>query len=163
MWSISGCGRVAANGRHNHGAIDVDSSGTVGSGDAAVEGREDRCHARSEPLKPVTVQPLVLQRIDFCCQNEVALGKADELVRPDRDFRTSPRKQNVGMMPLFFGESSNSVHEVKRLAKVGKREVPREMVYIDHLPLGHLLRERGQLLALARRYSAAAGNAGFGG
>ena len=110
---------------------------------------------------PTGYLSLSLQPVDFRGHNEVALGKAVDLVRPHGNLGFAPRQQNVGMVPLFFGERSHAIHEFERLLEVGKSVGASEMVLVDYTPERNFAVHCLEFPALERRHSAAARNALF--
>lgn len=59
-----------------------------------------------------------LQFVDLRREDEVALGQAIDLVRPDRDLRLSPPKTNIRVMSLLFREVPNTTHKCLRFPEV---------------------------------------------
>ena len=107
-------------------------------------------------LQPSEVLPE--QSVNLCGHDEVALGEAVDLVRPKRDFGFAPGEQNVGMMPLLFGQSAQAIHEIERLLEIGKGERASDVVLVDHAPVGDDFVQRLEVLAFERRHAAAAGD-----
>ena len=70
------------------------------------------------------------------------------------------------MVALLFGNGSHTVHEVKRLHKIGEGEGPRDVVLVDDLPVGEvgkLFVDFGEFLAFEGWYTTAAWNASLAG
>src|SRR5467141_2101926 len=86
--------------------------------------------------------------VDLGGHDEIAFGQAVDAVRPQRDFHFAPREQNVGMMALLFREDSDAVHEVERLLEIWKFEGARAVVFVDDLPVGKLVAETMEFVAL---------------
>jgi len=61
-----------------------------------------------------------LKLVDFCSQNKIAFRQTIDLVRPDRDLRSTPAKANVRMMTLRFRKVSDALNKILRLPKVLK-------------------------------------------
>src|ERR1700683_242145 len=101
------------------------------------------------------------QPVDLRGHDEIALGEAIDLVRPERDFRFAPGQQNIRMVPLLLGQRTHTIHEIERLLKVGKWEGASDVVLVDHAPLRNDFVHRLDLLPFERRHSAAAGDAFF--
>src|SRR5580704_5389592 len=99
------------------------------------------------------------QPVNLRGHDEVALGEAVDLVRPERDFGFAPGQQNVGMMTLFFGERSYAIHEIERLLEVGEGEGASDVVLVDHAPPRNNFVQRLEFLALERRHAATARDA----
>src|SRR5580700_8991707 len=109
-----------------------------------------------------SVQPsevLPEQPVNLRSHDEVTLGKAVDLMRPEGDFGFAPSQQNVGMMPLLLGQRAYTIHEIERLLKIGKGEGASDVMLFYHTPLGDDLVERFEFLALERRHAATAGDA----
>lgn len=103
-----------------------------------------------------------VQLVDFGGQDEIALRQAVDFVCPGRDLDSSPGKEDVRVVPLFFRKISSLVDEFEGFAKVGKLEGLRDVVLLDHIPAVHLLLQRGEFLTLERRHSSSAWDACFG-
>src|SRR5579872_5334453 len=71
----------------------------------------------------------------FGCHYEVALGQAVNFVGTKGDFDFPPGQQNVGVMPLFFGERSHPVYEIQGLLEIGEGEGASYVVFVDHFPV----------------------------
>src|ERR1700722_7437253 len=99
-----------------------------------------------------------LQAVDLGGHNKIALGQAVDLVRPHRDFSFAPRKKDIGMMSLFFGQFSNLVYEIQGLFEIGKLKLTRQMMLGDHVPLRNGFEQVLQFSPRDRRHPAAAGN-----
>jgi hypothetical protein len=65
------------------------------------------------------------------------------------------------MMALLLGESAHAIYEIERLLEVGKGEGARDVVLVDHAPLGNSFVERVEFFARERRNAATAWNALF--
>ena len=83
-----------------------------------------------------------LQPVDLRCHDEIALGEAVDLVRPQRYLRFSPRQQDVRVMPLLFRQRANTIDELECLGEVGELVLASEMVFLDDVPLGNDLVQR---------------------
>ena len=81
---------------------------------------------------------------------------------PDGDLGFTPGEQDVGMMALLFGDGSGFVDEVEGGLEVGKGEDAGDVVLVDDVPVGELMAEAVELLAMERGYATTAGDAGFG-
>src|SRR5262249_23319244 len=84
---------------------------------------------------PLRMDLLGIQPINLGGHDEVALGQTVYLVSPECDFRFSPTQQDVGMMSLFFGELTHTIHKRQRLLKIRKGKGSRYVVLVDDLPL----------------------------
>jgi hypothetical protein len=107
-----------------------------------------------------------IQLINFRCHDEIAFRQAIDLVRPESNFDFTPGEQNVGMVPLLFGDLAHFVNEGERLLEVWKRERTGDVVLVDYLPvspLRHLLMDLFKFFSLERRHAPTAGNTGLGG
>ena len=60
----------------------------------------------------------LLKLVDLRREDEIALGQAVDLVRPDLDLRDTPTETDVRMMTLLFRKITYAIHEIERLAKV---------------------------------------------
>src|SRR3954468_22987480 len=80
-------------------------------------------------------------------------------MRPKRNFRLTPRQQNIGMMALLFRQGSHVVHEIQRLLEVRKLELAVQVMALRDRPLRNFLVKIFQVLSLERRNSTAAGDA----
>ena len=103
------------------------------------------------------------QFVNFGGHDEITFGQAVDLMCPQGDFRLAPGQENVGMMSLFFRHGAHAIHEVKRLFEVRKGETASDVMFVDDVPLRHLLMKRVQFFFFERRHSAAAGNTGLAG
>jgi len=111
-------------------------------------------------LHPLTRGPWVLRRddldrppglnrlnpVDLRGQDEIALGKAVDLVGPDRDAGLSPGEIDVGMMPLFFSDGAHLIHKLEGGLEVRKLKLPFNMMVFDDLPLFYLSLQRPDLV-----------------
>ena len=79
---------------------------------------------------------------------------------PEGDFRLPPCQKNVGMMALFFGQSSDSIDEIERLFEIGEAEGTMQVMLVDYIPAGNLFVKILEFVAFERRNTATAGNAG---
>ena len=102
-----------------------------------------------------------LEFVDLRGENEVTLGEAVDLVRPDLNLRDAPAKTDVRMVTLLLREIADTVHEVERVAKVREAVGLLEMVLINDLPAFQLRREFGDFVGAERWDAATAGNALF--
>src|SRR5829696_1551644 len=103
-----------------------------------------------------------LERVHLGREDEVALGEAVYLVRPYRNLRVPPPEGHVRVVPLLLGQLPDPVDEKQRLPEVLEPEPAPEVVLLDHLPFGHLRREKEELFALEGRRIAPARHARFG-
>jgi hypothetical protein len=102
-----------------------------------------------------------IELVDLGGQDEIALRKTVDFVRPARDLDFSPSKEDVRVVPLLLRKIPNLVHEFESFAKVGKFEGLPDVVFFDDVPAVHLLFEGGKFLALERRHSSSARDARF--
>src|ERR687886_1571495 len=94
-----------------------------------------------------------LDRVDLGRENEVALGEAVYLVRPDRNLDLAPAEADVGVMPLLLGKLAHLVDEAQSLTEVLEPENPPQVVLLDDLPFRDLSPEQVEFLSLERRCS----------
>ncbi len=112
--------------------------------------------------KGVCMESGLGELVDLGSHDEVALGEAVNLVRPDGNFDFSPGEEDVRMMTLLLGELADAVHKGEGAAKVGELEGFRDVVLFDDAPAVHLLLQSGERLAFERRDAASARDAGLG-
>jgi hypothetical protein len=103
-----------------------------------------------------------VQLIYFGGQDEIALRQTVDLVRPGRDFDSSPGKEDVWVVPLLLGKLTYAVHKLEGSAKVGKLEGLRNVVFFDDAPPIDLFLKCGETLTLERGQSSTARNARLG-
>ena len=101
--------------------------------------------------------------VDLCGQDEIALRQTVDLVRPGRDFDSSPGKENVWVVPLLLGKLTYAIHKLEGSAKVGKLEGLRDVVFFYEVPVLYLLLKGGEFLTFKWWHPATARNACFGG
>ena len=104
-----------------------------------------------------------LKLIELRCENEIAFSEAVDLVRPGGDLRLAPAQQNIRVMALRFRYLGYFIYENERGLEIGKRKRLRNVVFVDDLPSGHLLRQVLQFLTFQRRNAAAARDTGLSG
>ena len=104
----------------------------------------------------------LIELVDLCGQNEIALRQAVDLVRPGRDPDFSPGQRDIWVVTLLLREFAYAVYEAEGFAKVGKLESLRDVVFFDDVPVVHLLFEGSKLLTLKRRDASSAWHACFG-
>src|SRR5258706_15737772 len=80
--------------------------------------------------------------VDLRGEDEVALGQAVDLVRPDRHAHLSIRQIDVGVMPLLFGNSTDLVREGQGTLEILERERLLDVVIVDDRPAVNLGRQR---------------------
>ena len=61
---------------------------------------------------------ILLELVYFGGEDEVALGQAVDLVRPEGELDLAPGQVNIGMMVLLPGQFAHLVCEIKRLAEI---------------------------------------------
>jgi hypothetical protein len=115
----------------------------------------------SQGLSRVAVAGLKL--VELRCEDEIAFGEAVDLVRPGGDLRLAPAQQNIWVMALRFRYLAYFIHESERTFEIGKRKHLRNVVFVDDLPSGHLLRQVLQFFTFQRRNAAAARDTGLSG
>src|SRR5258708_26338567 len=103
--------------------------------------------------------PLKVHAIDFCAQDKIALAQAADFMREDDDVYLSPGERQVRMVPLLLSQLAHLVDKRERLPEVRKEESFCDVMFLDHLPIGHLIREHTQFRAAQGRHSAATGHA----
>ena len=79
-----------------------------------------------------------LQGIDFGGHHKVAFRQPINLVCPDGDPGLAPRKIDVGVVALLFGELPDSVGELESVPKIRELKSSFDVVLIDDLPPGAL-------------------------
>jgi hypothetical protein len=104
-----------------------------------------------------------LKPVELRCEHEIAFGEVVDFVRPDGDLRLAPDQQNIWVMALRFRYLAYFIYESERAFEIGKRKHLRNVVFVDDLPSGHLLRQVLQFLTFQRRNAAAARDAGLSG
>jgi len=104
-----------------------------------------------------------LKLVELRCKDEIAFSEAVDLVRPGGDLRLAPAQQNIRVMALRFRYLANFIYESERGLEIGKRKRLRNVVFVDDLPSGHLLRQVLQFLTFQRRNAAAARDTGLSG
>jgi len=102
-----------------------------------------------------------LEPVELRCEDEIAFSEAVDLVRPGGDLRLAPAQQNIWVMALRFRYLAYFIHESERAFEIGKRKHLRNVVFVDDLPSGHLLRQILQFLTFQRRSAAAARDTGL--
>src|SRR4029077_5715543 len=100
-----------------------------------------------EIASALAAREALLKFVNLRCENKIALSQAVNLVRPCRDVRFTPRKQNIRMVPLLLRNSSDFVDERQSLYKIWKFKFPRDVVPIYHFPSRHLARQCFQVSA----------------
>ncbi len=100
-----------------------------------------------------------MQAINLGRHNEIALGQAIDLVRPQRDLRLAPRQQNIRMMTLFLGQIPYSVHKLQSLFEIRKTKLAMNVMFLFNRPLGSLAMQLFQFFSRQWRNPAPAGNA----
>ena len=110
-------------------------------------------------MRALVPEVLPKQPVDLSGHDEIALGEAVDLVRPQSHLGLSPGQQNIGRVSLFFRQRSDAVHKLERLFEIRKSEGAGDVVLPSHLPLGDSLVQRFEFLALERRHSAGARDA----
>ena len=103
----------------------------------------------------------LLQPVDLRRHDEIAFGQTIDRMRPQRDLGFAPGEKYVGMVSLFLGNRSHTIHEVERGLEVGELERPGQMMFVDDLPIGNFFPQFFERCALQRRHSTPAGNAGL--
>src|SRR6202023_2542551 len=104
-----------------------------------------------------------LELVELRCEDEIAFSEAVDLVRPGGDHRLAPAQQNIRVMALRFRYLAYFIHESERSFEIGKRKRLRNVVFLDDLPSGHLLRQVSQFFTFQRRNAAAARDTGLSG
>lgn len=104
---------------------------------------------------------LLIQAINFCGHNEIALGQAIDFVSPQCYSDLAPPQQNVGMMSLLFGERANPIYKVERLFEIGELEFAAKVMFRGDRPCGNAPVEFLEFLAFERRNTSAARYAVF--
>jgi len=92
-----------------------------------------------------------LELVELRCEDEIAFSEAVDLVRPGGDLRLAPAQQNIRVMALRFRYLAYFIHESERGLEIGKRKRLRNVVFVDDLPSGHLLRQVLQFFTFQRR------------
>jgi hypothetical protein len=100
--------------------------------------------------------------VDLCCQDEIALRQTADLVRPGRDFDSSPGKEDVRVVSLLLGKLTYAIYKREGSAKVRKLEGLRDVMFFDDVPRIDLLLKYGELLTLERRHASTTRNARLG-
>ena len=104
-----------------------------------------------------------LKLIELRCEDEIAFSETVDLVRPGGDLRLTPAQLNIRVMALRFRYLAYFIHESERSFEIGKRKRLRNVVFVDDLPSGHLLRQVLQFFTFQRRNAAAARDTGLSG
>jgi len=104
-----------------------------------------------------------LQLVDLGSENEITFGQTVDFVRPSGDFRFSPGKKDIRVMPLRFGDLADLVDKRECLPKIRELKGAREVMRVHNLPVRHLFRQSLKRLAGERRCSPPAGFASFRG
>jgi len=99
-----------------------------------------------------------MQPVDLRRHDEIALGQAVDLVRPQRDLNFAPSQQDVGVMPLLFGNPADAIYEFQGLFEIRKSKLAVKIVFIGNRPVRNLLLQGIQFLAFQRRYAPFAGH-----
>jgi len=69
-------------------------------------------------------------------------------MRPNGEHDASPRKMNIGMMPLTFRHLPDRDCKIKPFLKVWKEELTFKMMFVTYLPVGaNLSQKPGNLLS----------------
>jgi hypothetical protein len=114
------------------------------------------------PGKGTAAETAVARRlskpIDFRSEDEIAFRQTVNLVRPDCDFRSTPTKANVRMMPLRFGEFTHSINKRLRLFEIPKLVFSAQVMFVYNFPAVELGLQFRYLLTSQRRHSAATRN-----
>jgi hypothetical protein len=97
--------------------------------------------------------------IDFRGHNEIALRETVNSVGPESDLDLTPSQKDVRMMPLFLGHGSYAIHEIESLLKIREGKFARDVMFVDHAPIGQLMAKAVELRSFQRRNSTSAGNA----
>ena len=103
-----------------------------------------------------------MQLVDLGGEDEVALGETVDFVCPNGDLGLSPGEDNVRVMALFFGDRAYFVHEFERGLEIGEGERASNVVLVDDMPIGQLMAEVVELLAVQGWNASLAGDASFG-
>ena len=104
-----------------------------------------------------------LKLVELRCEDEIAFSETVDLVRPGGDLRLAPAQQNIRVMALRFRYLAHFIYESERGLEIGKRKRLRNVVFVDDLPSGHLLRQVLQFFTFQRRNAAAARDTGLSG
>jgi len=80
-------------------------------------------------------------------------------VRPEGDVDFAPSESDVRVVALFFGDSTDFIHERKGVLEIWERELARDVVLVDDAPVGQLMAEVVKLLAFEGGHAATAGDA----
>src|ERR1700724_4326030 len=104
-----------------------------------------------------------LKLVELRCKDEIAFSEAVDLVRPGGDLRLAPAQQNIRVMALRLRYLAHFIYESERGLEIGKRKRLRNVVFVDNLPSGHVLRQVLQFFTFQRRNAAAARDTGLSG
>jgi len=87
--------------------------------------------------QPLFVEPVPTsdQPIGFGGEDEVAFGKAIDLVSPDGQPDLAPGQMDVGVVPLLLGEVPDPNGEVERFAEILEAKLLLEVVIFHNPPV----------------------------
>jgi hypothetical protein len=76
----------------------------------------------------------LVELVNLCGKDEIALRKTVDFVRPARDLDFPPSKEDVWVVALLFGELTHAVYELESLTKVRKLKALGRVVFFDDVP-----------------------------
>lgn len=105
---------------------------------------------------------LDFEPVDFCREDEVALGQSVDFVSPDGHPHFAPSQVDIRVVALFLGEATDEIGELECSDEILKCKFLVEVVTADDAPFrGDLRLKSPQRSALQRRYAAATRHAMF--
>src|SRR5581483_2596113 len=99
--------------------------------------------------------------VNLRSKDEITFREPVDFMGPDGDGHASPPQEDVGMVPLLFGNGADCFYEFQRAYEVREVVALLDVVFFNDLPSTHLTGQICQFFVLQRRNSALAGNTRF--
>lgn len=104
----------------------------------------------------------LVELVNLCSKDEIALRKTVDFVRPASDLDFPPGKEDIWVVTLLFGELTYAVYELESLTKVRELKALGDVMFLDDVPAVDLPLQCDEFSTLERRDASSAWHACFG-